>query len=181
MAGQELGFVSPLTEGAPYPLLVLSASGEVLYRNRAAVELRERIRRTRGDAVIDGITRELSSYVRTGSQFPAKRLVTSEHEGQHVAGELVFDRLGDDFVATWSDVTEREDGRRFLASLSAELTTDAHSLAELGSSLDAEVHELSVRADSVAASITEMSASINGVRLPYSDRDQAAAGMTPPA
>jgi hypothetical protein len=156
-------FEALLGPGAPLPLLAVDASGTVVYRNPAAVAFCERVAQKRGEPVLAALTSELAKTVRSGKSFPVTTMVSVEVKGKHAEAEMVVDRLGAGFVATWADVTEREDERRFLAQMGADLDHSAVVLAQLGERMAGDTEELSVRTHAVAAGATEMTASITEI------------------
>ena len=83
-----------------------------------AEELRATVTTKRGDAVFHTLSSEISRLAHESKSFPTTKMVEVEAAGGHAEAEVVVDRLDGWFVATWSDVTEREDGRRFRAPLS---------------------------------------------------------------
>jgi methyl-accepting chemotaxis protein len=138
-------------------------AGTILSRNRAAEDLQALVLGKRGEGVLVALRDELAVLVRTATSFPAAKTVSVESGGRHGDAELVANRTPGGFVATWSDVTEREDARRFLAQMEADLRRATAELTALGTELAGDTAELSARADSVASGATEMSASISEI------------------
>jgi hypothetical protein len=114
---------------APIALLVIDASGAIVFRNQAATDLPARVTAERGQAVVSVLRNEMSRMVTTNRAFPVTKIVSAECDGRHAYAEMLVDRLGDCFVGTWADVTDREDARRFMTQMAADLDRSAAALA----------------------------------------------------
>jgi methyl-accepting chemotaxis protein len=156
-------FMDLVTPSAPVALLVTDAAGTIIYRNKWAEELRASVSAKRGDAVFKALSSEISRLARDSKTYPVTKMVEVEVAGGHAEAEVVVDRMGEWCVATWSDVTEREDGRRFLTKMHGELARATTSLSGVGTSLAGDTTQLSQRADIVASGSTEMTASISEI------------------
>lgn len=149
---------------APVALVVLNGTGDVLYRNPAALALAEQVRQTRGPQILTAFAEEAGRLVRDNVAFPVTKMVAVEDGGEHAEAEMVIDRGNADlFACAWTDVTDRENDRRFLGEMASDLDGAAGSLAALGEQLAASTGELSSRTDAVASGVTEMSASIGEI------------------
>jgi methyl-accepting chemotaxis protein len=152
-----------LGPGAPAALLIADSSGTVTYRNPAAMALSDRVAAKRGEGIILAMRDRIGGVIRETASYPVTKVVSVDDRGHRADVELVIDRLADQFVVAWSDVTEREDGRRSLSEMSADLGHATLALARLGDQLGHDTNELSERADTVASSATEMTASIGEI------------------
>ncbi len=150
-----------LGAAAPVALVVLNGRGDVLYRNQAALALADQVTQRRGPQILKAFSSEAGRLIRDNVSFPVVKMVAVEERGEHAEAEMTIDRFGEDFFAcAWTDVTDRENDRRFLAEMASDLDGAAGSLAALGEQLAASTGELSSRTDAVASGVTEMSASI---------------------
>ena len=152
-----------LGPGAPAALLIADSSGTVTYRNPAAMALSDRVAAKRGEGIILAMRDRIGGLIRETASYPMTKVVSVDDRGHRADLELVIDRLADQFVVAWSDVTEREDGRRSLSEMSADLGHATLALARLGDELGRDTDQLSERADTVASSATEMTASISEI------------------
>jgi uncharacterized protein YoxC len=153
-----------LGPAAPVALLVTDPAGQIVYRNKAALDQLARVKSERGDAAIFALRRELAAALLACKSFPScKTIHVTGAGGEHAAFDFTYDRFGERFVATWCDVTDREDERRFLAEMHKDLISTTAKLTGLGEQLAGGTAELSQRAGTVASAATEMSASINEI------------------
>ena len=148
---------------APVPLFVLDRAGTIIYRNPAQLDTVKRVTERRGEAVVAALREAAGDMVRTSPSFPVTKMVSAERGGVHAYAEMTIDRVGDAFGVTWADVTDREDNRRFLTRIAADLKEAAVRLAGVSEKLGGDASSLSERAGSVAAAATEMTASMGEI------------------
>ncbi len=148
---------------APVPLLVFDAAGNSLYHNPAAATLSSQITAQRGRGIMAALRTALAEILADPTTvYPLRRLVSADNNGSRVETEIVVDRLGDGshFVMTWVDVTEREEGRRFLAQMAVDLDRAVSGLTSLGAELTGATGDLSARTETAASGSHQMSTSI---------------------
>ncbi|MDQ1286480.1 MAG: hypothetical protein QG622_45 [Actinomycetota bacterium] len=150
-------------DSVPAATLLTNERGEIVYRNQAAVELGRRVAAERGEAVIVSLRDELRNVVRTEHQFPTHRTISTDEGGIHAVGDLSVSRVGEAFVAVWSDITLNRDTLRETEAVAEALSGAATALGELGERLLDDAGQASTQSSSVAASSEEMSASIRNV------------------
>lgn len=152
-----------LVDAAPAALLVLDRGGSITRCNPAADALFEAVGRERGEQVAAALRDGLQAAVRQARGAPFAKVVVAERAGEHAAAELSVARLGDGFIACWSDATAREDSRRSLTTLVAELAEASKSLAELGDQLARDTDQVAAETDTVATGATQFSGSISDI------------------
>ena len=62
---------------APVALVVLNGTGDVLYRNPAALALAEQVRQTRGPQILTAFAEEAGRLVRDNVAFPVTKMVAA--------------------------------------------------------------------------------------------------------
>jgi hypothetical protein len=156
-------FDTSLVEATPAALLVLDQSGSIIRRNPAADALAEMVTRDGGEHAFAALRDGLQETVRGARSLPLVKLLVVERAGERAAAEFSIARLGDGFTATWTDATAREESRRSLSGLAAELAEASRSLTELGDQLAHDTDQVAVETDTVATGATQFSGSISDI------------------
>jgi methyl-accepting chemotaxis protein len=153
-----------LGPGAPAALFIINASGEISYRNKAHVDLVDKVRARCGESFVTALREGAGDIVRGATVFPVTKMVSVEEGGAHVLAEMTIDRLGNVFAGTWNDVTTKEDEwRGLLTGITTDLQQAARALASASDRLGGDTMELSARTDAIAASAVEMTTSIGEI------------------
>ena len=155
----------PILRQLPAAALVLDESGEVVFRNSAALALADTVRADRGDAVLTALREQLKRIVREQRQFPTRQVVNVAGSGRRAAAEVTVDRLGVGYVAVWSDATDTLEARQAIREVAVQLGETASSFTALGDTLAMGAGEVASRANAVAVGSAEMSASIRDIAV----------------
>ena len=155
----------PILKQLPTAALVLDATGEVLYRNDAALTQADGVRRQRGEAVLVALREQLKRIVREERRYPVRRIVSVEESGPRAYAEMFVDRLDQGYVAVWSDVTEAQGAQRAILSVAGDLGASAATFTSLSDMLAQGASDVATRANAVAAGSEQMSASIREIAV----------------
>ncbi len=147
----------------PAAVILLDARGGVQYRNQAALALQDQVVERRGAALLQALRDQLAEIVHTERDFPVDRMVEVAEDGRHAEAKFVINRVGDGYVATWSDATDAQDTARATRHVAEELTATAAQFTALGHRLAEGANSVAERATAVAAGSEEMSASIREI------------------
>jgi len=151
-------------DAMPVAGLLLDGRGEVVYRNREALAVGQRVTRDRGESMLLRLREELRRIAVSEHSFPVTKIVEAREGNRHAEAEMTVQRVGpDSFIASWREITEARDSARVTQAVAQELNVAAGSFSELGERLTADASEVSNRAESAAASSEEMSASIREI------------------
>ncbi|HMK98334.1 MAG TPA: methyl-accepting chemotaxis protein [Acidimicrobiales bacterium] len=149
--------------GSPVPLFLLDKTGTIVYRNQAQFDLLDQVNRDRGGELVSALRDSISAIVRTSNVFPTTKMVNVERDGRRAEAETTIARCGEFFVATWADVTEREEAQHFLARMAADLKEASEALAGVTGRLQTETGALRERSAAIATGATELSASLSEI------------------
>jgi methyl-accepting chemotaxis protein len=155
----------PILQQLPAAALVLDGAGEVIFRNSAALALADEVRAKRGDAMLAALRDHLKRIVREQRQFPVRHVVTAEASGRAAHAEINVDRLGDGFVAVWSDATDTYAAQRAIREVAGQLGETATTFTGLSDTLAKGAGDVATRANAVAAGSEQMSASIREIAV----------------
>jgi hypothetical protein len=153
-----------LFQSAPVALLVLDLAGEIVLRNRAAVELAAKVTIERGPEVLAKLRAGVID-ASTVTSFPVTRVVRVVKDGRHVEVEIVVNKIDGGYILMWKDDTTAHDTARATKSVTNDLTVSSSALTALGDRIATGTSEVSASAASAAAGSEQMSASIREIAI----------------
>ncbi|MFI7602199.1 methyl-accepting chemotaxis protein [Actinoplanes sp. NPDC049681] len=147
-------------DNAPAVLVVVDESGDIVYRNKAAVRAIDQLAQRQGPEAVRGLATILKQTVPTIRTVP---FVRDSRPGEPVQGTATYDRFAGGFLVTYVDTTEQSRTQALAGELARELSAASTALTGAGQELVGSARLSAERADGVSQGSAELTLSIREI------------------
>jgi X-X-X-Leu-X-X-Gly heptad repeat protein len=155
--------IAEVIDKAPNCVIVADEAANVVFRNRAAVALAERVGVKHGESIVLAL-RDAIAGQRSGSHgFPVAISISAQTHIGEAHADLQIDKIRGGFVVSWVDVTDSRERERIVTSVASELAATAESFTAFADQLTSSVSEVSEQAQAVASGSNQLTDNIQEI------------------